>query len=403
MNKRHAEIFTAAVITAVLLIACFAADRFMPETPEEPTGETIAELRLRSGETVDMKIMETPAPAPTPNPLPPDAADIYVDDSTVLFTLSSADEARQVLLDYLKTGETSIPEEEHLVSVSFEKKIRVIPATGTCPLSTAEEVLATLKEDPALIPLRVITEARTYKTDKAGQKKDKLEALEKGKRYYKQIAADGLSLTLTEKTYSAGELIDSFVTEQEVLSERKDGLVLTGTFKGDSGKGEPDKKQGPKGKDAAGLKLSLPIRVAISSYFGFRNGEFHRGIDFPAKAGASIKTPAEGVVIYAGERGEYGKVVEIDHGNGFVSRLAHCDTITVVLNQRVFDGEVVATLADVEEEPVLLLPDPTPTPVPEEGAEPPEEPEEEQKAELPHLHYELLIDGIPYNPLYYLG
>lgn len=395
MKKIRAEIITAAAIAVILVAACFLADRFMPEMPEEPTGPTVAEMRLKNQETVAFQLMETVTPSPSPNPLPPEAADIYVDDSTVLFTLADADEARNVLLDYLKTGETSVPQEEHLVSVNFDKKIRVIPATGLCPLSSAEEVLAALIADPALIPIRVITEAYTYEPDLAGSGADKTDALPKDLRYYKQIALDGLTLTVTEKTYTKGVLEDSFVTDTEILAEKHDGAVITGTFKAETEEGEPNKKQGPHGKDAGELKLTLPIRVAVSSYFGFRNGKMHRGIDFPAKAGATIKTPAEGVVVFAGERGDYGRVVEIDHGNGFVSRLAHCDTISVVLNQRVFEGEVVATLADIEKE----VTDVTEIQETKNG-------EEDVSAETihsPHLHYELLIDGIPYNPMYYIG
>ena len=66
-------------------------------------------------------------------------------------------------------------------------------------------------------------------------------------------------------------------------------------------------------------------------------------------------------------------VVEIDHGNGFVSRLTHCADLQVELNQRVFQGDTVAVLA-----------------------------ENTEGSGKPHLHYELLIDGVPYNPYYYL-
>ena len=70
----------------------------------------------------------------------------------------------------------------------------------------------------------------------------------------------------------------------------------------------------------------------ISSYFGEREdpftGEeaFHKGVDFAGAAGSSVVAVAAGVVTWAGERSGYGKLVEINHGNGYVTRYAHNET-----------------------------------------------------------------------------
>jgi murein DD-endopeptidase MepM/ murein hydrolase activator NlpD len=77
-------------------------------------------------------------------------------------------------------------------------------------------------------------------------------------------------------------------------------------------------------------------------------------------------------VVFCAERGAYGFVVDIDHGNGFVSRLTHLSDVQVELNQRVFIGDPVGVLA------------------------------EDTDGGKPVLHYELIIDGIPYNPLFYI-
>jgi len=95
-------------------------------------------------------------------------------------------------------------------------------------------------------------------------------------------------------------------------------------------------------------------------------------LEISNSAGTKIVAPGEGVVVYCGERGAYGFVVDIDHGNGFVSRLTHLTDVQVELNQRVFIGDAVGNLAESED-----------------GGK-------------PVLHYELIIDGIPYNPLFYI-
>ena len=82
--------------------------------------------------------------------------------------------------------------------------------------------------------------------------------------------------------------------------------------------------------DNALLPSGYPVATGyIGSGFGSRTdpingfGEYHTGIDFDAPAGTSITAVADGVVTFNGERPGYGNVVEIDHGNGYMTRYAH--------------------------------------------------------------------------------
>ena len=115
------------------------------------------------------------------------------------------------------------------------------------------------------------------------------------------------------------------------------------------------------------------MRGQMVHYFGYVEGKMNYGLEIGNSAGTNVVAPGEGVVVYCGERGAYGFVVDIDHGNGFVSRLTHLSDVQVELNQRVFIGDPVGKLA----------PD-------ADGGK-------------PVLHYELIIDGIPYNPLFYFN
>lgn len=95
----------------------------------------------------------------------------------------------------------------------------------------------------------------------------------------------------------------------------------------------------------------MPVNSGyISSYFGSRidplngHGAFHRGIDFAAPRGTPIHAVAEGVVTYAGTRNGYGNVVEVDHGNGYVTRYAHASRLLVHAGERVHVGSKIAVV-----------------------------------------------------------
>ena len=98
---------------------------------------------------------------------------------------------------------------------------------------------------------------------------------------------------------------------------------------------------------------SVPSRAPvadsyITSGYGVRadpfggGREFHKGVDFEARTGDPVLAAANGVVTFAGVRSGYGNVVEIDHGNGLVTRYAHNSRLVVQVGDLVRRGEVVA-------------------------------------------------------------
>jgi murein DD-endopeptidase MepM/ murein hydrolase activator NlpD len=118
-----------------------------------------------------------------------------------------------------------------------------------------------------------------------------------------------------------------------------------------------------------------PVRSGwISSDYGMRRdpitGErtFHAGVDFVSRRGADVLAAASGVVIFAGVRSGYGRVVEIDHGNGYVTRYAHNKENLVKAGALVGRGDVIALL----------------------GAS--------GRTTGPHVHFEVLADGQPVDP-----
>ena len=134
--------------------------------------------------------------------------------------------------------------------------------------------------------------------------------------------------------------------------------------------------------DSANRKF-LPTLYPIldgwySSNFGYRidpfNGQqsMHEGIDFPAEAGTPIVAAASGKVIYAEWHTQYGKMLEIDHGNGLVSRYAHSSSLLVKEGDLVVRGQRVATVGSTG------------------------------RSTGPHLHFEVRLNGVPQNPARFL-
>lgn len=113
----------------------------------------------------------------------------------------------------------------------------------------------------------------------------------------------------------------------------------------------------------------------ISSYFGHRadpftgRNAFHRGLDFAGPAGAQVVAVASGVVTYSKERFGYGKTVEINHGNGYVTRYAHNQRVLVTVGDTIQKGEPIALIGSTG------------------------------RSTGPHLHFEVLKQGRAVDPM----
>ncbi len=116
----------------------------------------------------------------------------------------------------------------------------------------------------------------------------------------------------------------------------------------------------------------------MSSRYGYRTDPFsgklamHEGMDFAGKEGSDVVATASGVVTYADERWGYGKLVEINHGDGFTTRYGHAKEITVEPGDIVKPGQVVARMGN------------------------------SGRSTGPHVHYEVRKDGEPVDPRPYI-
>lgn len=97
------------------------------------------------------------------------------------------------------------------------------------------------------------------------------------------------------------------------------------------------------------LPVRSPVRRSyITSGFGYRADPFgrgralHKGIDFDANIGDPVMAVADGVVSFAGSKSGYGHTIEVDHGNGYVTRYAHNSRLSVKAGDLVRAGQQVA-------------------------------------------------------------
>lgn len=103
----------------------------------------------------------------------------------------------------------------------------------------------------------------------------------------------------------------------------------------------------------AGIPQVNPARMDyITSGFGYRadpfsgRAAFHAGVDFKGPIGAPVHAAAQGRVAFAGRKQGYGNVVEIDHGNGLMTRYAHLSRITVAPGQAVSASDTIGAIGN---------------------------------------------------------
>ncbi len=117
----------------------------------------------------------------------------------------------------------------------------------------------------------------------------------------------------------------------------------------------------------------------ISSNFGERQDPFsgheafHKGVDFAGSMGEDVVAVAAGVVTWAGERSGYGSMIEISHGNGYVTRYGHNQRTLVAVGQTVSRGQSVALMGSTG------------------------------RSTGPHVHFEVLRNGRQVNPASFIG
>lgn len=133
----------------------------------------------------------------------------------------------------------------------------------------------------------------------------------------------------------------------------------------------------------ASLLASMPsIRpnssMLTTSLFGPRTDPYtnrkvmHKGVDIAAEHGSDVNVTGDGVVVFAGNRGGYGKSLVVDHGFGFQTHYTHLSSYQVFVGQSVKRGQSIGSVGNTG------------------------------RSTGPHLHYEVRLNGVPQDPLRFM-
>lgn len=174
-------------------------------------------------------------------------------------------------------------------------------------------------------------------------------------------------LGLTGDSYSAPELTEMIFQLERQLEDREKQLRLL------------DKVSSRQKLEDERYVQGRPITWGwLSSKYGYRSDPFtgkrtwHGGVDLAGKDGSDIIAVASGVVTWAGERYGYGNLVEVDHGDGLVTRYAHAKTVKVKIGDVVQKGQVVALMGSTG------------------------------RSTGPHVHFEVIRNGKTEDPVKYI-
>lgn len=127
------------------------------------------------------------------------------------------------------------------------------------------------------------------------------------------------------------------------------------------------------------LPTTLPVReAALGSPFGYRSDPLvgmramHEGMDFNAETGTPVVVAADGVVFSAAYHAEFGNLIEVDHGEGLLSRYAHLSRMDVRVGQLLRRGDLIGAIGSTG------------------------------RSTGPHLHFEVRQQGVAQNPARFL-
>lgn len=180
-------------------------------------------------------------------------------------------------------------------------------------------------------------QAQANRFNALGERLTRIAGLEEGEFDFNQVPAlGGIEPSEDAAEPALSRRIDRLALEMARAGQQLDLLesLLSGQ--------EVDLSLTPSGR---------PVRSGYaSSGFGHRadpftgGNQYHRGIDFSGPRGSDVLAVADGVVVFSSRYAGYGNMVDIDHGNGYMTRYAHNDQNLVQIGERVRAGDVVARM-----------------------------------------------------------
>lgn len=210
--------------------------------------------------------------------------------------------------------------------------------------------------------------AQMMRLDAAGARLTSIAGLNKGEFDFSQpppvggpeADAEGQAMAVDQVLAS----LDAF--EQQISARERQMRVLEDLLLAS----RLQKEVRPSGWPVSDGWISSVFGMRVDPFTGLRS--FHAGVDFAARIGSDVQSVAAGIVSDVGERFGYGLLVEINHGNGYVTRYGHNDTALVRVGDRVKKGQPVSLVGN------------------------------SGRSTGPHVHFEVLLNGRTVNPYDYI-
>jgi murein DD-endopeptidase MepM/ murein hydrolase activator NlpD len=275
----------------------------------------------------------------------------------------AADAFDTVFTRYLR----SVPATETVISAGFNRSIALRPC-AEAPI-TRSAAIEYLLAHPDVCPFTAVTRitheetgaAFDYETSESG-------LFFQGTRVVNRLGRDERLLRVTTRAYANG--VKGAVAEEV----RQQSPALTQQYTLGTYTGRTELNAPP-----VAIEFARPHAGRVLKKFGVTNGVMNYGVDLAAEEGDTVVAAADGVVRFVGTRGSYGLLVEIDHGDGVVTRYAHCGQGRVRRGQQIAQGDTIALVAGISEDDAWTL------------------------FKTPFLHFEVWIDGVRYDPSAYLS
>lgn len=192
-------------------------------------------------------------------------------------------------------------------------------------------------------------------------------SLASGQTVVKQQGSDGSKTVTYAYVQKNGQSVEKTILEETVTQKPVNQVVAKGPSRA------PVTVAYSASRGSGNVSgLGWPLQGRINSYYGYRWGSFHTGLDIDGDQGDPYVAAAAGKVTAAGWSGGYGNMLTIDHGNGVVTRYAHSTKLLVSVGQQVSKGQTIGLVGSTG------------------------------NSTGSHLHFEILVNGDTVNPSNYL-
>ena len=210
------------------------------------------------------------------------------------------------------------------------------------------------------VSVKLVETGRMKQTIEYETVKEESDEYYKGDTHTAQEGVDG-SQSFEGTLYKIGGKVSRRDAKSiETVREKQDKIILVGTA------------ERPKTAPTGTYKIPTENYI-ISSNFGPRWGRLHSGVDMAAPGGTPIYATDGGEIIRASYYSGYGNCIDIDHGNGRVTRYGHCSRILVNVGDKVYQGQLIGLVGSTG------------------------------NSTGNHLHFEIRFNDVPTDPRPYLG